>query len=439
MDILKDKVKPIYFKYLMAASGSAMVVSVFGMIDAMMVGQYHGPVGTAALAVFSPLWSIIYCLGLLSGIGGSVLFANLRGRGEEEEAQQYFTMAVLYGVVLSAVAMCGIGRYQDQLLRFFGADEELLVLAKLYLKPILWAFPCCVFTSIFSAYLRNDNNPGLATKAVIIGGVFNCIGDYVCVFVLDLGILGAGIATSAAQYVALLCMMVHFMTKKNTLRFVKPVSVLKKISDITLTGFSTAISDLALGIIGILFNRQVMKYLGADALAVYGIIIQVTVLAQCIAYGTGQAAQPIISQNYGAGQYARIRECTKYGLYSAAGMGLFWMVMMLAFPDTLMNFFMDATPEVARIAPRILRIYGMSYLLLPVNIFATYYFQAMMKPDRAMILSLARGAVISGAMILLLPAVFGPDSIWFAMLITEIIVVIYGAVYMLRCNKELDD
>ena len=347
-------------------------------------------------------------------------------------------MAVLYGVILSAVAMLGIGRYQDQLLRFFGADEELLGLAKLYLKPIIWAFPCCVFTSIFSAYLRNDNNPGLATKAVIIGGVFNCVADYVCVFVLDLGILGAGIATSAAQYVALLCMMTHFLTKKNTLRFVKPVAALKKVRDMTLTGFSTAISDLALGIIGILFNRQVMKYLGADALAVYGIIIQVTVLAQCIAYGTGQAAQPIISQNFGAGQYPRIRECTKYGLYSAVAMGLFWMVMMLALPNTLMNFFMDVTPAVAEIAPRILRIYGLSYLLLPVNIFATYYFQAMMKPERALIISLARGAVISGVMILLLPALLGPDSIWFAMLITEILVAIYGALYMIRCNKELD-
>ena len=439
MDILKDKVKPIYFKYLLAASGSAMVVSVFGMIDAMMVGQYHGPVGTAALAVFSPLWSIIYCLGLLSGIGGSVLFANLRGRGEEGEAQQYFTMAVLYGVVLSAVAMLGVGRYQDQLLRFFGADEELLSLAKLYLKPIIWAFPCCVFTSIFSAYLRNDNNPGLATRAVIIGGVFNCVGDYVCVFILDMGILGAGIATSAAQYVALLCMMTHFLTRKNTLRCVKPGDAWQKIREITLTGFSTAISDLALGIIGILFNRQVMKYLGADALAVYGVIIQVTVLAQCIAYGTGQAAQPIISQNYGAGQYARIRECTKYGLYSAVAMGLFWMVMMLAMPNTLMNFFMDATPAVAGIAPRILRLYGLSYLLLPVNIFATYYFQAMIKPDCAMAISLARGAVISGVMILLLPVLFGPDSIWFAMLITEILVAVYGTVYMIRCNKALGD
>ena len=437
MDILRDRMKPLYFKYLVAASGSAMVVSVFGMIDAMMVGQYHGPTGTAAQAVFSPLWSIIYCLGLLSGIGGSVLFANLRGRGEEAEAQQYFTVAVLYGAVLSVAAMIGVGMYQDQLLRFFGADDQLLELAKLYLKPILFAFPCSVFSSIFSAYLRNDNNPGLATKAVIIGGTFNCVADYLCVFVLDLGILGAGIATSVAQYVAVFVMLAHFVSKKNTLRFVKPVQAVKKIENISLTGFSTAISDLAMGIIGILFNRQVMKYLGADALAVYGIIVQVTVLAQCIAYGTGQAAQPIISQNYGAGQYGRIRECTKYSLYSAGAMGFFWVAVMLAFPDMLMNLFMDVTPSVAEIAPGILRVYGLSYLLLPFNIFATYYFQAMMKPNRSMIISLARGALVSGMMILLLPAVFGPDCIWYAMLITEILIALYSTYYMVQSGKEL--
>ena len=78
MDLLRDRIGPMYFKYLAAASGSAMVASIFGMVDAMMVGKYHGPIGSAALAVFNPLWSIIFCLGLLAGIGGSVLFAACR-------------------------------------------------------------------------------------------------------------------------------------------------------------------------------------------------------------------------------------------------------------------------------------------------------------------------------------------------------------------------
>lgn len=434
MDILKDRIKPLYFKYLVAASGSAMVASIFGMVDAMMVGQYHGPTGTAALAVFSPLWSIIYCLGLLSGIGGSVLFANHRGRGEEDDAQQYFTLSVAYGIVLSALAMAGIGAFQEPLFRFFGADAELLVLAKLYLKPILFAIPCCVFSNILSAYLRNDNNPALATKAVMIGGIFNAVGDYVCVFVLDMGILGAGLATAAAQYVVIAIMLTHFVSRKNTLRMVKPEAALGKISMISVNGFSTAVSDLAMGIIGILFNRQIMKYLGSDALAVYGIITQVTAFGQCIAYGTGQAAQPIISQNYGAGYGHRIRECVKYSLYTCLGMGLVWLGLMMAFPGAIMNFFMDTTPAVAEIGPRILRTYSISYLILPFNIFATYYFQAMMRPRLAMIASFARGVVVSGGLILLLPAVLGPDSIWYSMVVTEVLIALYGVYHMIRPN-----
>ena len=99
---------------------------------------------------------------------------------------------------------------------------------------------------------------------------------------------------------------------------------------------------------------------------------------------------------------------------------------------------MNPTPSVAKIAPNILRAYGISHLLLPFNLFATYYFQAMMKPNISMTASLARGAVISGAIIILMPLVFGANSIWYAMLITEIFVALFGVIYMVRCTKELE-
>ena len=437
MDLLKGHIKPMYFKYLASASGSALVASIFGMVDAMMVGKYHGPSGNAALAVFNPLWSIVFCLGLLAGIGGSVLFANKRGGGDEETAQQYFTLSVIYGIVLSALAMVGIGIFQEPLFRFFGADDELLYLAKQYLKPILFAIPCCVFSNILSAYLRNDNNPTLATVAVIIGGIFNCVGDYICVFVLDMGILGAGLATAIGQYIGIILMLTHFFRRKNTLKFVKPTAAFRKIGSISIAGFSTAINDLAMGIIGILFNRQIMNHLGSDALAVYGIITQVTAFAQCLAYGAGQAVQPIISQNYGARQNGRIKECLKYGLHTCVAMGVFWVAVMFAFPNAIMNFFMNPTPAVAAIAPGILRAYGISYLLLPFNIFATYYFQSLMKANTSVIASVARGAVVSGGLILALPVIAGADSIWYAMLLTEILVAVYGIWYTAKYTRSL--
>lgn len=438
MDLLRGSIRPIYFKYLLAASGSAMVASIFGVVDAMMVGQYHGPIGSAALAVFSPLWSIIFCLGLLSGIGGSVLFANFRGSGREEEAQEYFTLSLLYGAVLSAAAMLGIGLFQEELFRFFGADEEMLFLAKLYLKPILFAIPCCVFSNILSAYLRNDGNPDLATAAVLAGGAFNCVGDYICVFVLDMGIAGAGLATAIGQYVGIFVMLLHFVGKENTLRLVRPRGALGKLGAVTLNGCSTAVTDLAMGVIGILFNRQIMRYLGSDALSVYGVLAQVVPFAQCLAYGAGQAAQPIISQNYGAGQPRRIRKCLKYGLLTSALMGVFWTALMQIFPEQILGFFMTPTPAVAEIAPVILRTYGISFLLLPFNVFAAYYFQAMMQAHLAMTASLARGVIVSGGLILLLPAVAGADSIWYAMLLTELLTAAYSVWNMAKYTRRME-
>ena len=435
--ILQGKEKPLYIKYLIAASGSAMVSCIFGTIDGIMIGRYHGPSGSAAIAVFNPLWAFIFCLALLSGIGSSVLFANNRGKGDEKSAQQFFTISLIYGAVLSAIAMILIGVFQDPLFRLFGANDELLHLSKLYLRPILYCIPSCIFNTIISAYLRNDNNPNLATVAVIIGGVFNCIGDYFCIFTLDLGIYGAGLATSIAQFIPLLIMLTHFARKKNTLRITRIEKPLRKIGAITITGFSTAINDFSVGIVCILFNRQIMKHLGTEALAVYGVLACITAFANCLSYGAGQASQPLVSQNFGAKNYGRIRKFFKYGIYTCVALGIFWVAVTVAFPNTIVHMFMEPDAAVDKVAPSIMRAYGISYLLLPFNIYATYYFQSIMQPKISMAASVLRGLIVSGALIIILPLIFGAESIWYSMLLTEIAVALFCVYYMRKCNREM--
>ncbi len=437
MDILHGKIRPIYLRLLGAATGSAMVSSIFGLADAMMVGQYHGPNGVAALAVFSPIWNIIFSLGILAGIGGSILFAAMRGAQDEQHAREYFTLTVLYGTVLSVLAVVGIVGFQDPLLRLFGADDTLLPLAKRYLMSIQFAIPCCVFDNILSAYLRNDGAEGLAMKAVIIGGLFNVVGDYVCIFVLDMGITGAGLATAIGLFVTTLTMATHFFSKRSTLRFTRVTHPLRKLARISATGFPTAISDLSMGVVTVLFNRQIMRYLGVDALSVYGIIAQIVPLAQCCAYGAGQAAQPIVSQNLGARQPERIRECLRYALYTSAALGLLWTGLVEMFPNLFVYLFMTPTEGVLAIAPGIIRTYGVSFLLVPLNIVATYYFQSLMKPQISLVSSLARGFVLSGALILTLPLIAGPDAIWITMPITELLVAAFSVWQMAKQTRLL--
>lgn len=438
MNFLTDKIRPIYFKYLTAAFGSALISSVYGVVDAAMVGQYQGPAGTAALAVVAPIWNIIYSLGLLTGIGGSVLLATMRGESAENEkkSNEYFSAAVIGTSVLAVTAWVSVIFFDRQLLTLFGAEETLLPLAREYMLPIKFVVPVFLFTQLMSAFLRNDGDPSLATKAVLFGGVFNVFGDYFFVFTLDMGIMGAGIATAIGAVFSLIIMLTHFFKKKNTLRLEKPSRLLTKLRDIGKTGFSTFFIDVAMGILTILFNRQVLRYLGTDALSVYGIIINISTFVQCCAYSIGQASQPIISVNYGAGERRRIGEILGYALATAAAFGVIWTIAAELIPNGFVRIFMTPTDSILSIAPGIIRRYGISFVLLPFNIFSTYYFQAMMKPATAFVVSVGRGAIVSGILICLLPVLAGADSIWFAMPITELVVAAFAGTMMRRCQKQ---
>ena len=438
-DVLTGKIKSLYFKYLTAAFGSALISSIYGVVDMAMVGQYQGPNGTAALAVVSPIWNIIYSLGLLMGIGGSVLFSTLRGESEQnrKKSNEYFTASLMGTAILAVITWIAIIFFDRELLTLFGAEETLLPLAQRYLFPVKFAVPSFLLTQLMAAFLRNDGNPGLATKAVLSGGIFNVFGDWFFVFALDMGVMGAGLATVMGSVFSLLIMLTHFFSKRNTLRLERPAKLVSMLKSISVTGFSTFFIDVAMGILTMLFNRQILRYSGTDALSVYGIIINISTFVQCCAYSIGQASQPIISTNFGAHQGKRIREILKYALGTAAVFGLIWTALAEFAPNFFVRIFMTPTDSILKIAPAIIRSYGISFLLLPLNIFSTYYFQALMKPSVSFIVSVSRGAVIGGILIYLLPIISGADSIWFAMPVTELTVAIYVAIMMTRYTKRL--
>ncbi len=435
MDFLTGNIRQIYFKYLSAAFGSALITSIYSIVDMAMVGQYHGPEGSAALAVVAPIWNIIYSLGLLMGIGGSVLFSSIRGRegNKARHSNEYFTASVIGSLVLALLVWAVIIFGDEVLLTFFGASGDTMRLARAYVQPIKPAVPFFLFNQMLAAYLRSDKNPSLATAAVLSGGIFNVFGDYFFVFACDMGAYGAGLATAIGSGISFLVMLTHFLSKKNTLRLVRPSHLLGKIGKISVAGFSTFFIDVAMGILTIFFNRQIMIYLDSNALAVYGVIVNISTFAQCCAYSVGQASQPIISTNFGAGRWTRIRQTLRYALGTTAFFSLFWTAASLGLPNLFIRIFMNPTPEVLEIAPFIIRCYGLSFLLMPLNVFSTYYFQAVMRPQNAFIVSVARGFVVSGILIFLLPAVFAPNAIWLSMPAAEFLT----ALYVLRTMRAV--
>lgn len=221
----------------------------------------------------------------------------------------------------------------------------------------------------------------MATAGVLSGGIFNIFGDYFFVFTCDMGAFGAGLATAIGTVISVIIMLSHFFTRKNSLRLVRPQNIFGKLRKICVTGFSTFFIDIAMGVLTILFNRQIMAYLGTNALSVYGVIVNVSTFVQCCAYSVGQASQPIISTNFGAGKGERIRETLKYALGTIAFFGIVWTVLCQVIPNQFIRLFMSPTEEVLQIAPAIVRRYGLSFLLLAAEYFFDILFPGRYEAD----------------------------------------------------------
>lgn len=437
MEMLVKPIKKLYFKYLAAAFGSALVGAAYIMVDMAVIGQYAGPTGTAAIALVLPAWSLICSLGILTGIGGSVLYGNAKGEGGAKKANAMFTAAVIATALLALVIWLFMLFCDKQLFLLLGSEGELLDIGLEYLKPLKAAVPVFVFGQMLAAFLRNDNDPGLATFAVVFTSILNIIGDYLFTFTFDGGVYGAALATALSNILSVAIMLTHFFKKKNTLRLAKPERLFHSMGRIFLIGFSVFFVDLAMGIMTMLYNKQILKLLNNDALSVFGAIASLTTVVQCCSYSIGQAAQPILSANFGAREMRRVRGVLKYGILTSLGFGAFWAVLVMAFPTTVIKIFMDATESVLAIAPGILRRYGIAYLFVPFTLFATYYFQSILKARVSLGISLSRGLVVGAIMLYVLPAIFGADSIWFATPVAEISVALVTVLLMRKYTKEL--
>lgn len=437
MEMTQKPIRQLYWKYLLAAFGSALVGAAYTLVDMAVIGQYAGPTGTAAIALVLPAWSFICSLGILTGIGGSVLYSNARGEGNMKKANAMFTGAVIATALLAALIWLLMVFFDEELLRLMGSEGELLEIGLAYLKPLKAAVPVFVFGQMLAAFLRNDNDPGLATFAVVFTSILNIVGDYLLTFTFDLGVYGAALATALSNVLSVCIMLTHFFKRKNTLRLVRFEGPVRAMGRIFSIGFPVFFVDLAMGIMTMLYNRRILQLLNSDALSVFGAIASLSTVVQCCSYSIGQAAQPILSANFGAGRTDRVRQVLKYGILTAIAFGAFWMLVTMALPTTVIRLFMDATDSVLAIAPGILRKYGIGYLFAPFTLFSTYYFQSILKAKAALGISLSRGLIVGGVMLYLLPPLFGAESLWLAMPVAEISVALVTALLTRRFTREL--
>lgn len=438
MDILSGNLSKTYHRFLFPSLFSGLVTTIYVLVDMIVVGQYEGPVGAAAMACIAPFWPLFCCVSILFGLSGSVLFSRAKGELQKSESRQSFTAASLLLGIVTILIWVSIVLFDEWYLRLFGADDSILPLAMRYMKWLKWGVPLYPVGLFLGMFVRSDGSPGLAGGSVIVGGLLNIVGDVLLTFTFDLGIEGAAIASVAGQFVADVILLTHFFKPCNTLRFEKVTSFFQRAKDILSLGFPPFVGDISMSFLVILFNNQVMRYFGADELAIYGICSNVFSMFQTMSYGIGNAAQPIMAQNLGAKQYGRVHTTAWLGIRTAAILSIVLTAVMLIFPTQITCIFMNATEEIISLAAPILRRYFICLLFMPLNVSATYCLQAVMRIRPTLVISVLRGILLGGILVYLMPAVVGAGSIWYVMLITEGITAVVSVRFLHRYLFKAD-
>jgi len=291
------------------------------------------------------------------------------------------------------------------------------------------AIPFFVFVNYFMFFVRNDNDPILATVATVVGGVFNVFGDifFVFDFGLGMGIKGAGLATAIGQALTIVILCTHFFKKTNTLKFEKISNISNKIFNILKIGISAFILDVCMGVVVVIFNNQINLYTSNNAsiLGIYGVICNMQTLVQGFAYSVGQANQPLLSAEYGKNNKDSIKELHRYGLISSLIIGLIFLLVFMMLPNVIISSFINTklNPEVIDIGPKYLRMYFATVPILAINVYLTYYYQSVQKAEKSFITSICRGFIFPLIFLFILP-IIKFDLIFLAIPLGEIIVFI---------------
>lgn len=430
MDLLQDQVKKLYLRFLLPSLGSAMVMSIYTLTDAIVVGQGVGADALAALSITTPLLCVLMAMGILFGVGGSVQMSMQRGAGKKEQANEFFTLSLVALAVVALALWLIYGLGISELLRVMGANDTLFPYALTYMKYINLFLPVAVFSNFIAIFVRADGDPNRAMAGVLLGGAVNIILDIVFVFPLHMGIGGAALASMIGMVIQVLVAGSHFVSAKNGLYLIRPNQVCSGVKKIISNGIPSFFNEFANGFIVLLFNVQILRYCGDSALSVYSVISNCVILFNSLFTGVGQSIQPVVATNYGAGKWDRIGKVKNMAFVTIIVMGAMFSVSGIVFPTKVCSIFMGMTAEMNAIAQVGVRLYFIAFLPMGINLLTSYYLQSVICVKQSLTISLLRNIILSGVGILTFPLMLGGNSLWMVMPTVEIIVLLLSAVFL---------
>ncbi len=405
--------------------------SALNICDGMFVGHGVGSNALAAINIVAPLFLLCTGIGLMFGIGASVIGGIRLAEGNVKAARIIMTQAYIVGaIIFGTVIVCSL-LFTRPLLYLLGCSPVLEELATDYL---LWLLPGLVFFYLQCAgmmLIRLDGSPRYAMSVQIVSAILNIFLDWYMVFPLGMGIKGAAIATSISCIVAGIMVVAYFIFFSDKLKFYRLRLSAKSLrlsirntAYMAKIGLATFIAEVAIGVMMVTGNYMFFSYLGEDGVAAFSIGCYLFPLIFSISNAVAQSAQPIISFNYGGGQPQRVRQALHVALATAIFCGAAISAGMWGGSGFLAGIFLEASEHAYTIAKAGLPLLGLCALPFAINITFIGYYQSCERATRSIIYMLLRGIIFMVPGFILLPELLGSAGLWIAIPLSELITTI---------------
>ncbi|EEG76682.1 MATE family efflux transporter [Dethiobacter alkaliphilus] len=446
-DMGTDSIPRLLVRFSLPATLAMVVNASYNIIDTIFVGRL-GSDAIAALSVSFPIQMLLGALAIGTGVGVGSLISRSLGAGKNEDAAtaagQVITLSFLFGLFATILGLL----YLRPILLLFGARPEILELTASYMAVIANGAVLLFMIMILNHSIRAEGNAMLPMTVMILSAVTNIALDPIFIFVLDMGVQGAAVATVISKVIGVAMLLHYYLAKKSVLRvrLTHLLPDLRIITDIYRVGLPMLFIQLGANIALIWANRLLGSY-GVVPIAVLGIIVRLQLFAFMPAIGIAQGLLPIIGYNFGAGKLERIREAMLKGSVVATAFTAVSGLSFFLFPGFFLRIF-SAEPELLAVGETAVRIMVSMYPLLGIQTTAIVFFQAIGKGMPSLWLSLLRQFFLFIIFMMILERYFGLTGIWFAMPLADLLAFIltvfmvlrefrkYGIPLLARTNKK---
>ncbi len=428
-----------YAKLIRYTAPTAMMTvftSIYGVVDGLFVSNFVGKEEFAALNLIYPLILLMGALGFMFGTGGTALVAKTMGEGNQKRANGLFSMLVgvtfAVGLVCCAVVLLGVRPVGA----FMGATDTLLDSAVLYGSICALSLPFYMLQESFQSYLAAAGKPKVGLAVIVLAGVTNIVLDAVFILVFGWGLAGAAIATAVSEVVGGLTPVIFFVGKRaDTIRLCKPIFDLRALGKACANGSSELVANISMSLVSMLYNIQLMSYLGADGVAAYGVIQYLMWIFASLFMGFGIGSAPLISYQFGAENTEELSNLFKkcFSIIAVLGVVLTVLAFLIARPIAML--FVGYDEGVTELTTHALSIYSWVFLLCGFSLFGSAFFTALNNGVVSAVISFLRTLVFEVGAILILPTFFGEMGIWSAILVAEVMSFIITASFVIALRK----